>query len=36
MRHERGLTPWVGCSLVSAVLLVATTATLAGQGRRSF
>ena len=36
MRHERGLTPWVGCSLVSAVLLVATTTTLAGQGQKKF
>jgi hypothetical protein len=36
MRHERGLTRWVGCSLVSAVLLVATSATLAGQGSKRF
>ena len=36
MRHERGLTRWVGCSLVSAVLLVATSATLAGQGQKKF
>ena len=36
MRHERGLTRWVGCSLASAVLLVATSATLAGQGSKKF
>ena len=36
MRHKRGLTPWVGCSFVSAILLVATTTTLAGQGQKKF
>ena len=36
MRQERRLTRWVGCSFVSAVLLVATTATLAGQGPKKF
>ena len=36
MRHERGLTRWVGCSLALAVLLAAMTVTLAGQGYKRF